>query len=691
MKTLHTIKILLLACVAALGFTACDNDDFSTNQYKGGVSLNVFGPSPVIRGGELRFYGSNLDQVTEVVIPGVAPITDITVVQAGVPSEIRVTVPVDGPEVGLVTLRTANGTEITTQTELTYEEPVLFESFSPANAMPGDIITITGDYLNLMHEVIFAEDVAVPEEEFIVHERREIQVRVPVAAQTGFITLSDTAVDIPNLIISEEELVIGSPTATSPVTESRFKAGELVTITGTDLNMVGYIRFNATSETPYDLPAADLVEEEGDASFAVNAEGTQITFNLPAEAASGAVELVLRSGLTVPVTDSFEVVVPTGMTIAAEAVKNGHVLTVTGTDMDLVVSATFPNSDTPVTMEVTEATATQVTVTVPDLAQSGDLLLNMANGESVTVPFVTVKPAISAFNPAALTAGEVVTITGTDLDLVASVVFEGEGNPSVSIVAPGEPAEGEGEDSEKEVNYIDEHTLRITVPMTASTCAPKLVMKNGEEVETEVTLNITPATNPVITAIEPGSVKAGEVITITGLNINTVENFYFGDVKVTEYGTRTATEVTLTVPANVTPDTYYLRMVNYAGDEIISDVPVTIEAAEVEIWSGSWECSGWAGNQDLAWGGYDWSTFQEGQDIIFVVGFIDPTSTWAAIRPSMGNGWAGLSCGQIDLVPSAEDQRVEFTPTAQDISDLQNNGGLVITGDGFILKQVLIR
>ena len=162
-------------------------------------------------------------------------------------------------------------------------------------------------------------------------------------------------------------------------------------------------------------------------------------------------------------------------------------------------------------------------------------------------------------------------------------------------------------------------------------------------------------------------------------------------MKVTEYGTRTTTEVTLTVPAEVNPDTYYLRMVNYAGDEIISSVPVTIEAPEVEIWSGEWECTGWAGNQDLAWGGYDWSTFEAGQTLIFVVGFTDPTATWAAISPRVGDGWANLSVSQIDLVPSVEDQRVEYTPTAQDISDLQNKGGLVVTGDGFILKQVLIR
>ena len=686
MKTIHTIKVLLLACVAALGFTACDNDDYDTNQYKGGVSLSAFGPSPVMRGGTLRFYGSNLDQVKEVVIPGVSPITQIDVRQAGTPSEIHVQVPVDGPEVGLVTLRTANGTEITTLTELTYEEPIVVEGFSPAEVMPGDVLTITGDYLNLMHEVIFADGVAVPEEEFleVADPRRMIQVIVPDAAQTGEIILSDAAEDMPNWIYTEEELVVGSPAAQSLATETRFKVGETVTITGTDLNMVGYIRFNAAAETPYDLPAADLAEED-EPSFTLNGDGTEISFALPAEAPSGAVELVLRSGLTVPVMDDFQAVLPTEAAIAAEAVKNGAELTVTGKDMDLVVSVTFPNMTAITT--VTEATATQVVVTVPDLAQSGDLALNLASGESVTVPFVTLKPTITAFNPAAVTAGEVVTITGTDLDLVASVVFEGAEGTDLDLVASVvfEGAEG------VEASYIDENTLRITVPMTASTCAPKLVMKNGEEVETTVTLDITPATNPVITAIEPGTAKAGEAITITGLNINTVENFYFGDVKVTEYGTRTATEVTLTVPAEVEPATYYLRMVNYAGEEIVSTVPVVIEGAEKLIWEGSWTCSGWAGNQDLAWGGYDWSTFQEGQTIIFVVGFVDPTSGWAAISPRMGDGWANLSVSQFDLVPGTEDQRVEYTPTAQDISDLVNKGGLVVTGDGFILKQVLIR
>ena len=497
MKHISNLKVWLLSCLVALGFAACDNDNLDTQQYKGGVSLNVYGPQPVMRGGTLRFLGSNLDQVTQVIIPGVEPITDIEVRQSGAHSEILVQVPVDGPEVGYVTLVTANGAEIVTQTQLTYEEPIVFEGFSPATAMPGEVITITGDYLNLIHEVIFADEVAVPEAEFISHSRYQIEVVVPDAAQTGQIILSDGVEDLPNWIYSETELEVGVPTVTSFIA-TRYKAGEAVTITGTYLNMVAYVRFNASADVPYDFPSADLAEE-GEASFTVNEDGTQITFALPAEAASGAVELVLRSGLTVPVQSEFTPVLPGNLAAAPAAVKNGADLTITGVDMDLVVSVTFPEMTESVA--VTEATATQITVTVPDLAQSGDLALNMASGQSVTVPFVTVKPTITAFNPTALTAGEVVTITGTDLDLVASVVFgDAEDAPSVDIV-------GETTTGEEEGVYVDENTLRVTVPLTAITCAPKLVMKNGEEVETDVTLDITPATNPVITAIEPGSTE----------------------------------------------------------------------------------------------------------------------------------------------------------------------------------------
>lgn len=49
--------MVCLILLSSLTFTACDTNDVDTNQYKGGISLNVFGPSPVARGGILRFWG----------------------------------------------------------------------------------------------------------------------------------------------------------------------------------------------------------------------------------------------------------------------------------------------------------------------------------------------------------------------------------------------------------------------------------------------------------------------------------------------------------------------------------------------------------------------------------------------------------------------------------------------------------
>ena len=102
-------------------FTACDNNDVETNQYTGGVKLNVFGPSPVARGGELRFLGSGMNNVTAVCIPGCEDITDINVISD---TEIRVTVP-QTAEPGLLTLKTKQG-DIITKTELTFTEPIRF-------------------------------------------------------------------------------------------------------------------------------------------------------------------------------------------------------------------------------------------------------------------------------------------------------------------------------------------------------------------------------------------------------------------------------------------------------------------------------------------------------------------------------------------------------------------------------------
>ena len=113
MNKIYRLSALWMMCLMLLGgvsFTAClSEDDVDTNQYKGGVNLNAFGPSPVARGGVLRFLGSGLDKVTGVEIPGCDVISDIEVVTT---NEIRVTVPQTAMP-GFVTLKMTNGTIVT--------------------------------------------------------------------------------------------------------------------------------------------------------------------------------------------------------------------------------------------------------------------------------------------------------------------------------------------------------------------------------------------------------------------------------------------------------------------------------------------------------------------------------------------------------------------------------------------------
>ena len=229
MKKIKNIFALLVVALVGLSLTGCSSDDLDTNQYQGGVSLNAYGPNPVMRGGQLRFVGSNLDQIASVTIPGIPEITSIDVVKAGVPSEIRVTVPKDGPEVGYVTLKTKTDQTITTRTQLEYIEGIEITKIPEEVVMPGQTIKIEGDYLNLIYSMAFADGVLVSSNDFVSQDRYFIEVVVPEEAKTGKLefytadlTIQRTAKEEDELtyqtIISDEALTVGLPTTTKITT-----------------------------------------------------------------------------------------------------------------------------------------------------------------------------------------------------------------------------------------------------------------------------------------------------------------------------------------------------------------------------------------------------------------------------------------------------------------------------------------
>ncbi|MCR4854023.1 MAG: polygalacturonase, partial [Prevotella sp.] len=387
-KYINIFTLLALALISGLALTACSEDDLDTNQYGSGVKLNAYGPNPVMRGGQLRFVGSNLDQISQVVIPGVSPITSIEVVKAGTPSEIRITVPKDGPEVGYVTLVSRTDGELRTESELTYTEAIEVSGFSPAAVMPGDVVTIEGDYLNLVHMIEFTSELQVSEQEFLYHDRYKIEVKVPEDARTGKIrlldidlsTLEDPTEDVTyNVIETEEALIVGTPTI-SEFSSPRGKAGaqgtitakqgETITVTGDHFNLIGSVKFGDEGNI-FEL-----------SDFTVSEDGKTLSFTLPAEAPDGSINLVCRSEVEVPV-GTLVTVAPSSCVAEPSPVKAGQPLTISGQDMDVVTSVEMPNVIDPIAIQV--AADKVIVNAVPELAQEGNLTLRMANGKGVEV------------------------------------------------------------------------------------------------------------------------------------------------------------------------------------------------------------------------------------------------------------------------------------------------------------------
>ena len=499
MKKIYNVFTLLVVALMGLSLAACSNDNLDTNQYKGEVSLNVYGPSPVMRGGTLRFLGSNLDQVREVIIPDGISITNIEVKQAGVPSEIRVTVPKDGPVPGKVVLVTNTDLIITTKTDLKYTESIVITSF-PLAAMPGDVIKIEGDYLNLVQSLAFADNVLVSMEDFKSHSRYAIEVEVPEEAKTGKLALytADLTVVDKNsvdyqIIETESAIEIGVPTIhklkgrneAEALGNITAKAGETITITGTYLQLTDDITIGGIS-------ADDLK---------ITNDDTGITFTLPAEAPDGDILLVCKSGIEVPV-GTLTTVKPTNCVATPNPVKAGQALQIDGKDMDLVTDVVFADSKGEYTIANNQNiinTKEAYAVTVPETATEGNLKLAMANGAQIDVPFTLVKPTVTGYNSTSVSAGGTVTINGTNLDLVKKVQF---GESDVVNV------EGTAD------------AITLTVPMNATSGAPVLTLANGTTVANVPEITIQEAVFCYFTELpaEDAELKAGDSFALTVAN-----------------------------------------------------------------------------------------------------------------------------------------------------------------------------
>ena len=497
MRTIYTEKyrwfrhIIMLLLVVVL-LPSCEKEEINNDPI-----LHSFGPSPALRGGELRFIGQNLGEVTTVIFPGInggtVQVTEIIVVNE---REIKVMIPQDSG-VGIVTLVTTRG-EIKTLTPITYSEPISITKVSPLKVKPGEVITIEGDYLNLIKRVIFVDNVVVEDDEFIEGQtRKKIQLTVPAEAQSGKIIISNGE-EIPIEVYSEDDVEVVLPSVTETADLTGKKPGEVIEIAGADLDLVVSLVMPNDDQIPFEINESE--------------DGQTIQFTLPENMSDGVVVMIPASGVEVAIANIGMALPANVVAIPAESLRGGDLIKLEGLNMELITTIMFPGINEPVELE--SQTATEVTVLMPEAATSGNLLLNTGSGVQIEVSIETLKPLFTDYENSTVPLGDKVIITGENLELVTKVVFTGDGAVEVSNTSPT--------------------SLEVQMPtMNAESGELTLFMANGESVVFPAITVEAPqfAFIPILPG-EDEEIKAGELFGIEVANLDKLSEVKVNDTEV---------------------------------------------------------------------------------------------------------------------------------------------------------------
>ena len=678
MKNIFRYSILIALC-SLVGLVSCTHEELSTDQFSDdAVVFGAFAPNPVVRGAELRIMGSNLDRIVEVQIPGSEPITDIEVVASGRVSEIRVVTPAAGAEdvsvTGPVVIVDKDGNVYQSKADIEFTEGIVLDSFSPVSAMPGDVVTVKGDYLYNVQQIVLGGGVYVTGEQITEKSRRELKFIVPSNAVTGPVTIGDVDENnnpeglIPNNVPSKTELVIGDPTVKA-ADRGMLKAGAEITVQGEYLDMIAKVAFRVT--TPAAEEGAEPTVADTEVDFALAADNKSVKVALPATVVEGEIVLTSFAGKEFK-AGTYTTVIPTEIAIAAESrYKAGLNAVVTGKDLDLVSKAELAGT----ALEFGYAD-NKVTFAIPSKAVDGTVVLTLANGKTVATEAIElVKPTITEMTPLELYAGdENITVKGTDLDLIVAAALGGR---------------------ETEFEYANEEII-VKTALTSVSGKVALTLDNGLVVESADEVKVNYHSLVIVTEM-PAMQHIGQEVVLRGSNFSLVENIFIGDVKVTQYSLRTDEEVRFLMPWNKA-GMYNLSFHLFSGDveTVATQIEVGLELDIKTIWEGEASLN-WSGMQDLSWGGYDWSTVKPGT-ILTAYFTLHETDYWQ-VRFANGS-WAsipsgveiasglGQAEGNIPMTAGATYYAIKLT--AADINMLVNEGGLVMTGANYTLTKLTL-
>jgi hypothetical protein len=344
-KTLFTLMLLTL--VSTMVLVSCDEEDKAPS----GVILDSFGPAGVKHGEEVKFIGKNLDLVQSIQFVGV----EVTKAQFKSQSKtiIELIVP-DEAQAGRVILKSTKG-NVESKSTISFDVPVSISSIT-SPVKPGENLVIRGEFVNWIEEIVFNNGLSVTS--FESSSVKELVVKVPMAAQTGFLTFRSGGTE-PVSFSSEEEIEVSIPVITQ-VGPLNIKHTDVLTITGEHLDLV----------TEVVLPGNFVVT-----NFNQQTSG-EIKLSIPVGTQNGTFTLKQESPISVTSTDAINILLPQSSQIDPSNTDDhvaGTTLTIVGTNLSLVKAIKFPGVATPVsTLE--SQTDTKIEVKIPEGISGGTVM-----------------------------------------------------------------------------------------------------------------------------------------------------------------------------------------------------------------------------------------------------------------------------------------------------------------------------
>ncbi|MBO4892134.1 MAG: hypothetical protein J5502_05955 [Prevotella sp.] len=444
-----------------------------------------------------------------------------------------------------------------------------------------------------------------------------------------------------------------------------------IRITGTNMNSVDKVVFpGGTLERAGKIINITGAEVEKAAFNSVDNENIYV--NIPDESVPGKIRLIAGGDTIVSEgTLTFKEPITVTSVSPVTGLNAGDEISIKGDYVYNIAEVIFPSgvSGAPVMAEdFTYVSRREIRVIVPLAAESGTLSFN--DGADWTEDFKTPLEVITA-SVSSITEntdfGQQIQIVGVNLHTVESVIFPGGVTADFTV--------------------SDDHTtITATVPAETKSGSVSLLLYSSDAITTkEISVPMIAITG----VSKEKDVKVGDVIVMTGENFDRIETVTlpgYGILADDEY-TISGNTLTFTVPEGMSDGNLELYQNSFIT--VTQKFMMYSEAPETVIWAGNFEIGSWnAGLQELAWGGYDWSTAKPGQVLTI---YLKPNwvEGWSQIRVSNGS-WAALP-GTLDVNPLAEDDtKFTVTLTQAMIDEMVANGGLVICGAWFTITKITL-